>query len=486
MQRWHLTAGLVPLALAGAILAPRLLAAQGPTPSPVPVTTPPAPSAEPAPGLVAHRIDPTPAPATAPVRAGSLVVEAGLDRTAVLEGRREERFLTIIVSAPAALGEGRRQPVDLAVVLDTSGSMRARGKLDYARQAARVLAGSMRAGDRFSVVTFSDEGRVLVPPGPVENVAAVHRALDRVQPAGATNLWDGLSVARRALREDDGASRVRRVVVLSDGKATAGRTDGRSLAEAVTGLAADGASVSTVGLGLDFDEDRLVRLADLGGGSYDYVDSPRDLQQVFTDELDRTTRVVARRTTLDITLPPHVEGLEVLGWGAERTAEGWRVALGDVHAGETRTVVARVRVTGPAEGSVPVGQARADYVDLVQERPAISQATAAALVTTDPTLVAQAWDRDRTVAARRAWGHVQAERASRAYAAGDVGRARALADEGAKTLRRTAIDFDMAPLVSEAEEIDALNDAFQSAAPETATGRHAIKKAKELSYERAR
>lgn len=486
MQRWHITAGLAVLAVAGGLLAPRLTAALQASPTPVPEPPPEPAGVEPA-GVEVTRVEtPVVAPQAPDEHLGHLIVEAGLDRDAVLAGRGEERFLTITVRAPDELGRSFRRPVDLAVVMDTSGSMTDRGKIAYARQAAKVLAGSMRPGDTYSLVTFSDEARTIIPATRVRNVQPIHAAIDRIEEGGSTNLYAGLVAGADQARSALTAENVGRVVVLSDGKANVGRTDPMSLTRLVGRLSREGVSVSTVGLGVDFDEDRLARLADVGGGSYDYVDDPRQLQQVFSDELDRTSRVVARRTRLSIDLPEGVTGLEVLGWQAEQTARGWAVDLGDVYAGETRKIVARVRVAPGGPGLREVAAVDADYVDLVDGQQATSHAVARVDVVQDSRLAERSWNKPRAAAAREAWGNQQLERSARAYQRGDRAQAQQYARSSASTLRQAAVDFGDEDLATQADNVEKLNDVFGSVEPESVDGRANIKQAKEWYLDNVR
>lgn len=490
MKRWSITAGLALLAVTGGLLAPRLTALVTSPSTPEPLPPGPVPAAEPD-GVTPVRVE-TPVPPQVapgdPVTSGHLIVEAGLDRTAVLAGSRDEHFLTITVTAPADLGQRVRSPVNLAVVMDVSGSMSARGKIAYARQAAKVLAGSMRPGDTYSLVTFSDEARVVIPATGVPNVGPVHAAIDRIVEGGSTNLYAGLVEGGAQARSALAPGNVGRVVVLSDGKANVGRTDMSSLSRRVGQLAAEGVSVSTVGLGVDYDEDRMARLADVGGGSYDFVDDPRQLQSVFRDELSRTQQVVARRTQLRVDLPPGVTGLEVLGWEAASTDSGWTIDVGDVHAGETRKIVARVRVDASQEdaGSLPVAVATADYHDVVHGRDARDRARAQALVTRDAGLVATAWDKTKAALAREAWANAQLDRSARAYASGNLKDARALAASSASTLRQAAVDFDAEELEEQAAAVEAVDHVFQTAEPTSVQGRRSIKQAKEWSRVHAR
>lgn len=485
MQRWQLTAGLAVVAVAGGLLAPRLTAVfMADPPPPPPVPEPPVVQVDP-PEVTPVRVE-IPTPVAVPVSQGHLIVDAGLDRSAVLRDRREERFLTISVRAPDDLGQRIRRPVDVAVVMDVSGSMGARGKIAYARQAAKVLAGSMRSGDTYSLITFSDKAEVVIPATRVGHVGAVHAAIDRIEEGGSTNLYAGLVAGAEQARTGLVGGKVGRMVILSDGKANVGRTDTTSLSRFIGQVSRSGISVSTVGLGLDFDEDRMSYLADIGGGSYDFVDDPKQLQAVFRDELESIASVVARRTRLEVTLPPGVEGLEVLGWNAARSDDGWTVDLGDIHAGESRKIVARVRVTGSATPTMDVANVTARYVDVIDAKDAVSLASATARVTTDRRVAQNSWDKPRAAAANRAWGNSQMQASTRAYERGDVSTARDLAARSATTLRKAAVDFDDASLGAEAADVEQLQGVFGTAEPSSSSGKRTIKQAKEWYLERAR
>ena len=121
--------------------------------------------------------------------------------------------------------------------------------------------------------------------------------------------------------------------------------------------------ISTIGLGIDFNEDLLFSIAKSGGGSYDFVDNPSQLASVFSDELDRSAALAGRQAVIDLDLGPGVEGVEVLGWAATRTDDGWRISLGDLPSSSTRRVVARVTVAAGSEGVFEGATARATWLD---------------------------------------------------------------------------------------------------------------------------
>jgi Ca-activated chloride channel family protein len=256
MRRWMLTTCLSGTALVAALLIPDLHAALS----------------------TRAGLSPTPAPDPAPAGAkpqptgptGSLEFTARLDQGTLLAGSDEDRFLVITVKAPDP-DPGRRMPVDVSIVMDTSGSMSGWHKMDYARAAARELVSSLQPGDRVSLVTFSDRARVLLPSQQITETRSILAAIDRIQEGGGTNMYGGLTTGLEQLRSGE-QGYVRRMLLLSDGHANVGVSDSTSLTSLARQASMADVSTSTIGLGLDFNEDLLASMADAGGGSYHFVD----------------------------------------------------------------------------------------------------------------------------------------------------------------------------------------------------------------------
>lgn len=464
MKRWHLTLGLAGTALVAAALAPRLQA----------LFVPPLELVEP-PDVVQIPDPPPPA-----VSQGRLVVDAGLDRTAVLKGSPSERFLTITLTAPEGSGDAVRAPVNVAVVMDASGSMSAAGKITYAKDAAKAVVSAMQPGDAFSLVTFSDDASVIVPATDVTDGARLHRQIDRVYEGGGTNLFAGMNLGDREIQRVLDAGEVGRLIVLSDGNANVGVTDPDVLARFAHEASERGIAVSAMGLGVDYNEDLLARVADMGGGTYDYIDDPRELASVFSAELQRTSTVVTRNTAVTIELPEGVVPLDVLGWDAVPTGNGWTLYAGDLYAGTTRKIIARVRVTGDVTGPLPVAAVRADYIDVLDGTVAQSSDRALATITSDPNQVEASFDVKRAAAANRAWGNHHLQMSTKAYANGDMKGAASLLHNGSNILRSAAKRTGDVVLERDAAQLDEQEEVYLRNAPTSPRGRRAIKMNKEI------
>jgi Ca-activated chloride channel family protein len=463
MARWPTTIALSVTAAAALFAAPRLQGqlTQPPIPD-IPIPVPPVP-------LEVAQPD------------GSLKVSAGLDRDAVMVGSGETRFLAITITAPEAEGLEVDWPVDLAVVIDASGSMAARGKIDYARRAAKMLASSLDADDRFSLVTFSDGARTLIPATPVTNIEALHHAIDGIYEGGGTNLYAGLEQGGQQVERSMAPGMVGRVVVLSDGHANVGLVDAASFEQLSATQAAQGVTISALGLGRDYNEDLLARMADLGGGAYEYVDDPSELASVLAAELKHTASVVARGVNVKVELPSEIEGIEVLGWDASPTASGWNIWMGDMYAGETRKVIAQVRVRAGTEGLMPVAAVRADYHDLLSDTVAQSSATAQANATRNQRLASRSTNRERSVQSQQAYGAWYLDQSARSFQSGDRTAARRLADEGRQVMRKAAIDFADDDLDATAELLQTLASVAETTERNSYEGKGALKAMKEES-----
>jgi len=477
MQRWHLTLGLGGVAVVAAFLVPRLMGEHSPISGlPTPPPVPPGPPTD-----LAVSVPPVPTPPS-PSDSGHLILDAGLDHTTVVRGQDEERFVAITVQAPSNLGQSFRRSVDLGVVMDISGSMSGAGKIDYAKAAAKTLASGMEPSDEYGLVVFSDDATTILPAASVTDLAYVNHTIDRIYEGGGTNIYAGLSRGADDVSRGLNGENVGRIVLISDGKPTTGIQDPDAITKFVAEIQGRGITVSAIGLGTDFNEDLMAKIADMGGGTYNFVDDPRQLQTVFTDELQRSAAVVARGTHVDISLPEGVDPIEVLGWTSTPTAHGWSVDVGDVDAGQTKKIVVRVRVHGANAESMPIAGVVASYTDVVDQAPGRAHSDVSAFVTTEVATAHRSANKPYAAAATKAWGNSYLDKASQAYASGNIAEAQEYARQGGTVLENGSVEFDDAELKGDADNLNTRFQAMQAAPAQSEAGKTAVKQAKEDAY----
>ena len=206
-------------------------------------------------------------------------------------------LLTIATSELPAGQVQTRPPLNLALVIDRSGSMAGR-KLSYARKAARFLVGELTARDRLAIVTFDDEVSVLVPSTPVGNPQLFLAAINTIHRGSSTALFDGWRAGAIQVAEQMDPAQLNRVLLLSDGQANAGLTDQAKIAEKVAGLTQLGVSTSAFGLGDGFDEDLMGAIASAGDGTLAFIENPAQLADLYASELQGLAATAGRRVSL--------------------------------------------------------------------------------------------------------------------------------------------------------------------------------------------
>jgi Ca-activated chloride channel family protein len=229
------------------------------------------------------------------------------DRRLIRPHARSQRFLLIEVIAPASDRRIDRSPVNLAFVIDRSGSMGGQ-KIELARRAVEEGISRLDARDRFSVVSYDDQIDVVIE-STTASAEAKRNALGRlatIDARGSTNLAEGWlrgceQVARYAL-----ASQVDRCLLLTDGLANVGITDQAELERHAAEIAERGVTTSTFGIGLDFDEQLLGGIASNGRGNFRYVESAVQIPDYITSEVGETLEVVAQGVTLEVETEPGV------------------------------------------------------------------------------------------------------------------------------------------------------------------------------------
>jgi Ca-activated chloride channel homolog len=286
-----------------------------------------------------------------PTRKGGPWIGAGGESDFLLAGTRDT-VLGIWVDVPTT-SQTTRAPADVALVIDTSGSM-AGAKIENARAAARELVEKLADGDIVSILTFSDEATERVPPtvlGP-ETRGSVLRVLAGLAPSGGTNMFDGLRLAEREALSSPPTHPVRRVVMISDGMANIGPSSPEILGSLAARGADGGVQVSAIGVGLDYDEHTLNALAVRSSGRLYHLDEPREMTTILDREIGMLQTTAATGAFVEVVPAPGVDLLGAEGVRVDRQTNGSvRVPLGTMFGGQHREMVLRVRVdSGTAAG----------------------------------------------------------------------------------------------------------------------------------------
>ncbi len=257
-----------------------------------------------------------------------------------------------------------RPRLNLALVIDRSGSMAEARKLDFVKTAAHHLVDMMGPDDLLSIVTYSQEVQIQSPSRPVgRDRADLHRIIAGLYPGGSTFLSGGLEEGFRQARAGKRTGTLNRVLLLSDGLANVGVTNRGALRERAGDMAEKGISVSTFGVGNDFDEELMMMVAGGGGGNYRYLGDPERIVAALESEFHTASRTAAFEVEIILRLKRECRFGSVLGRDWRRDGDAYVIRLGDLSAGERRTVFAKVNVAGEGTGMREVGDVALRYRD---------------------------------------------------------------------------------------------------------------------------
>ncbi len=326
---------------------------------------------------------------------------------AYLQAGRSEVFAHVAVRASHP-EDTRRVPVNLALVLDRSGSMRGQ-KLVDAKRAARELVMRLGPEDRLALVHYGTD--VTAFPSMKMTEEARQQLLsfvDAIQDEGSTHISGGLEAAAAELRPYVHDYRVSRIILVSDGQPTVGLVEPAEFSQLTRGYRNTGLAVSSLGVGEDFNEQLMQGIAEQGGGFYGFIDQPERLALILQRELEQAAATMARQVVLRLELPPDVREAEVLGMRAERQGRWLQVPLYDLAAGQEARVVVKLTLDTRAS-SLPVDvlTAYAAYVDVQKDAKREVGILLTAKVTEDEAQVRAHLDKAVRVHAVRALGAQQ-------------------------------------------------------------------------------
>lgn len=472
--------------------APPTVAATEQPPAGQPPATPQAPPTTPQAPPSTPPVVTMVAPATAEPAAAVEVVTRQSGTHVLMPGGGD---LTVVVDLKALENQHvdleHRLPLNVALVIDRSGSMRG-DKMDRTREAARKFVEGLNERDTFALVSYSDDVRVDLAADKAtdDHKRAALREIARMQPSGSTNLSGGLFRGQAEVSRNLAAGAVNRVLLMSDGLANRGVTDVSSIAQAAQREAQRGLSVTTIGVGTDYNEDLMTAVADQGSGNYYFVENAQSVPTVLSAELSKMANTVAQDARVEFTLDDGAEFQRVIGYAYTRSGDKVTVPLAEMFAGQRRSITLHLSVPVVREGPFRVGEVAVSYVDPVQDGVRVVRAVPVSVtVTRDAAQVDAGRDPsvdDRLVEIRAAAVlNEAAERASR----GDNAGALQFLNDNAADIRAQAEGTGSARMEAQVKNLERARGILEGAASAgaaPAAPAAAVKQLKADSFELSR
>ncbi|GCE05151.1 vWA domain-containing protein [Dictyobacter aurantiacus] len=272
----------------------------------------------------------------------------------------------LLEAKPTALMAQVRMPLNFALVIDHSGSMKG-AKLRNVREAVKMVIDRLEPSDYISVVIFDDTAQVIIPSMPANDKPGMKAAIDRIQDAGGTTMSLGMIQGLGELRRWNIPNAVNRMILLTDG-VTYGDTDRcRQLAR---DAAASGISIYPLGIGSDWDEGLLDDVGQLSGGlPAEFIKSPADAMAIFEQQVQSAVAVAVRNATVTLRLPTGVtprKAVKVLPLIRDVDASSLSdrqvvINLGDLEKDTPQSVLIELMIDPRPAGLFRIAQAELSY-----------------------------------------------------------------------------------------------------------------------------
>lgn len=413
---------------------------------------------------------------------GPATLTAGLSAASIMRGGGGEVYASFDISTANADATDR-PPLNLALVIDRSGSM-SDGRIEHAQSAAIGIVDRLGASDRVALVQYDDDANVVVPSLAMDagGKQKLRNAIKGIQLGGSTNLHGGLALGRDEVQRTFQSMQVSRVILLSDGQANAGVVDPRQIADTARLAANQGVRITSVGIGLDFNEDLMEAIAEAGRGQYHYVKVASDLDKVIAGELAGIQATVATNVELHLKAPcAGVQISEVLGYESRRDGDTVIVPMTDLFGGDNRKLLVSLKVPDGEAGAI--GALHAELV-FRNAKGGEVQRTAIQLGvdrTDDATIANASVDKDVMAQVIQLDAAKSMRDAAAAFEKGERERALQVLESSRRNIQSKSAHYKIAPAKSAGVlgELDSMSSDAQTYAPGSDEGKAMLKAKKQ-------
>ncbi len=283
------------------------------------------------------------------------------DRTILPAGGPQNVILKVTLDAPPAPSHIQRPMVNLALVLDRSGSMSG-PKIEQAKAAAIEALSRLGIDDVFSVVVYDTNIHTIIPAQKARDLMWSNNRIRQIYPGGSTALFGGVSQGASEVRKNLENEFVHRIVLLSDGIANVGPRTPEELGRLGAALVKENISVTTIGVGTDYNEDLMARLSQKSDGNTYFVESEYDLPRIFSAELGDVLNVVAKKVTITIALPDNVEPVSIIGREGRIKKNRVEISMNQLYGDQEKYALIEVKVPKSVSGDrYEIAKAFVDY-----------------------------------------------------------------------------------------------------------------------------
>jgi Ca-activated chloride channel family protein len=282
------------------------------------------------------------------VLAYQIKLDTSLATPALLAEQKQKVYLRVSLTG-LPLQQQKRVPINVALVIDKSGSMQGE-KITNAKKAAIMAVEHLRPDDIISVITYDHQAEILLPATKASDKEFIIQNINNLKAGGSTALYDGMEKAAKEIRKFLDRKRVNRIVLVSDGLANVGPSTPEELGKLGAALGEENISVTTIGLGLGYNEDLMTQLAKKSDGNHAFVEEASDLLAFFEHEFSDILSVVSQEVNVTIICGEGIRPLRVLGRDAKILAQQVFVKLNQLYSEQEKYILLELEVSAHKAG----------------------------------------------------------------------------------------------------------------------------------------
>ncbi len=362
-------------------------------------------------------------------------IRSELGHSVLLKNKTQNAYLKIQIHGEEQTEKEERTPVNLSIVIDKSGSMSG-AKLARAKDAAAMAINRLNENDIISVIAYNNKVEVLIPATKVTDKKALTDKVDRLKSSGTTALYAGVTSGIGQVKEFLSQNKVNRVILLSDGLANVGPNSPEELGKLGQQVAADGISVTTIGLGLGYNEDLMAKLAFNSDGNHAFVEDEEQLVKIFDSEFGDVLSVIAQDIEIEIILEEGIKPIRSLGRKAKIQSNKANFRLNQIYASQKKEFIIELQVPSNISAEeLKVANINVRYLNMdSKSREKQNDTLTVKLVTSEKEWEANANTKVMTSVATQI-GILENEKAVKLRDQGKISEARALLNKNSKFLQ---------------------------------------------------
>jgi Ca-activated chloride channel family protein len=212
--------------------------------------------------------------------------------------------------------ENRKDAI-ITLVIDTSGSMTEKNKLETIKSSIKIFLKQLAPKDRISIIAYSNEAKILIDNADISQENQILDALSKLQSSGGTNIEAGLTKGSEIAQKNYVSGAINRVLLCSDGANTMGESNAKAILDRIKKQSeVSGINFSSIGVGFEnYNDQFLEQVATNGDGYYAYIDSIKEAVKVFVENATNTLQVIAKDAKVQVKFnPKSVSSYRLIGY----------------------------------------------------------------------------------------------------------------------------------------------------------------------------